>query len=452
MDEYKKWFQENQKEILEKYFTLLRFESISTDPSYKPQCIDCANFVKGQLEDIGLKTELLETSTLPLVYGEDLSSEKGPTLLIYGHYDVQPVDPLELWDSKPFEPTIKDNQVYARGAQDNKGQNFYVLTALKAVKELKKKFPINIKIVVEGEEEIGSKGLADKIPEYKDKFKADYLLVPDVTLIDENTPTITLGARGILPFEIELTGSNTDLHSGCHGGLAYNPNRALSELLAKLWTEDGKVAVDGFYDDVKELTHQEKEHLDMTFDREKYSKEFDIKAFSGERGYSSKEANSSRPTIEINGMTGGYTGEGFKTVIPAKASAKISCRLVADQDPEKVKVQVQTFLEKNIQPGIDLKVTFLDGGRASKGSFDSKLASALSKSYSEIFGKKTSAILAGGSIPVIADLNKAIGSEVVFMGYGLDGDKIHAPNEHFGLDRFEKGFLTICRMLELLEE
>lgn len=450
MESFKKWYQDNKQKIQEDFFTLLKFESISTDPTYHPKCIDCANWLKNLIEEIGLKSELIQTSTLPIVYAEDLSSS-GPTLLIYGHYDVQPVDPLNLWKSPPFEPTIRDGQVYARGAIDNKGQHFYTLMAIKAFKELNKEFPINIKVCLEGEEEAGSHGFIEELPKLKEKLRADYLIVPDVDLIDEMTPTITFGARGMLAFEIELTGSNTDLHSGSHGGLAYNPNRALSELLAKLWDKDGRVTIEGFYDDVKELTSSEKEHLTMTFDREKYSKEFGIKAFSGEKGYSPSEANWIRPTIEINGISGGYTGKGFKTVIPAVAKAKISCRLVADQDPKKIQSKLHAFFEKNVHPGIDLKIHFYDGARASRGSFNSKIAKALSKSLCEVFdGKKVANIFAGGSIPIVADLAKATGSEPVLMGMGLFSDNIHAPNEHFGLDRFEKGFLTIAKTIDLL--
>lgn len=449
MELFKDWYKENQEKIQEEFFTLLKFQSISTDSSYHPKCLDCANWLRNFLEEIGLNVQLIDTPTLPLVYAEDLSSE-GETLLIYGHYDVQPVDPLELWKSPPFEPTIRENQVFARGALDNKGQLFYTLTAISAYKKLKGNFPINIKLVLEGEEEAGSSGFLAVLPEIKEKLKADYLMVPDVDLLDEETPTITFGVRGILPFEIELTGSNTDLHSGTQGGIAFNPNRALSSLLAKLWDEDGKVTIDGFYDDVAELTHHEKEKLSMTFDRERYSKEFGVQAFSGEKGYSASEANWTRPTIEINGINGGYTGPGFKTVIPAKASAKISCRLVPNQDPQKIEVQVKAFFEKNVEPGIDISIKFLEGARAARGSFDSKIANAVSDSLSEVFGKKTENILSGGSIPVVADLAKETGSQLVLMGLGVPGDNIHAPNEHFGLDRFEKGFLTIAKTIELL--
>lgn len=449
MEAFKQWYQSNYKKIQEEFFTLLKFESISTDCAYHPKCIDCANWLQKLLGEIGLTVELINTSTLPLVYAEDLSAG-GKTLLIYGHYDVQPVDPLDLWKSSPFEPTIRDNQVFARGALDNKGQLFYTLMALKAYKKLKGSFPVNIKLVLEGEEEAGSTGFLEVLPSIKEKLKADFLLVPDVDLLDEETPTVTYGVRGIIAFEIELTGSNSDLHSGTHGGIAFNPNRALASLLAKLWDEDGKITIDGFYDDVSELSHSDKNKLTMEFDHEKYSKEFGVKAFSGEKGCSTSESNWIRPTLEINGMTGGYTGEGFKTVIPAKASAKISCRLVPNQDPRKIEAQIQTFFEKNIEPGIEISINFLDGARAARGSFDSKIARAVSDSMSEVFGKKTVSILSGGSIPVVADLAKETNSELLLMGLGVPSDNIHAPNEHFGLDRFEKGFLTVAKTVELL--
>lgn len=452
MKSFETWYQNNEQKILQDYFTLLRFPSISTDPHFSSQSTQCANYLVDYLKKIGLSAELIKTHSLPIVYGEDLKSKEGLTLLIYGHYDVQPADPLEKWDSDPFEPIIRGNEVYARGAQDNKGQLFYTLLAIRAYLELRKKLPINLKLCIEGEEESSSKGLTKMLPSLKEKLKADFLLVPDVDILDKNTPTITLGARGMLPMEIELTGSKNDLHSGQHGGIAFNPNRALCSLLAKLWDKTGRVMVPGFYDDVKELDPHEKHQLNMTFDRELYSKTFGVKAFSGENGYNSVLSNWVRPTIEINGINGGYTGEGFKTVIPAKAKAKISCRLVSNQDPKKIAEKVREFFLKEVEKGIEIQITFGEGAKAVRGSFNSKLAKAVSEAYSDLFHKETSKVLSGGSIPVVAELVKLMDADVVLMGYGLSDDNIHAPNEHFGLDRLKKGFLTIARVIELLGE
>lgn len=448
----KQWFNAHAKQIKEDYFTFLRFPSISADPSYALELKACAAWVKDYLTKYcAMKAELVETAGYPLVFAEDLRAGKGaPTLLAYGHYDVQPVDPLELWKSDPFQPTERDGKIYARGAVDDKGQIFYAMVAARAWHELGKELPINLKFCIEGEEESASVGLSTTLPKLKDKLQADYLVVVDSNQFDETTPALTLSGRGLATFEVILRGSSTDLHSGLHGGLAYNPNRALVELLSKVWDQNGRVQIEGFYDDVLELSEEEKSQYAFRFDEKNYRKEFGIDAIGGEKGRTLAEKNGLRPTFEINGMTGGYTGKGFKTVIPQEARAKISCRLVPHQNPKKITAIVTAFLKKHVQPGIQIEVKDLGAEEAFWGSPDSLAAKALALASSEVMEHECKKTLGGGSIPIIASMTKLLKAEVVGMGQGLPTDSIHAPNEHFDFKRFEHGFLSFARMLELI--
>lgn len=447
----KSWFKANEKKIEEDFFTFLRFSSISTEPKHKEDVLSCANWVFDYVRSLDFQTELIQTPSHPLIFAQNLQAGKdAKTLIIYGHYDVQPIDPISEWKSDPFEPKKIGSTIYARGASDNKGQLMYTLVALKAYLQENKSFPVNIKLCIEGEEEAGSAGLSKILPSIKEKMQGDYLLVPDMDIPEKDTPAITLGVRGILPFEVELVGSNSDLHSGSHGGIAYNPNRALIELLAKVWDEKGRVQIPGFYDDVQDL--EDSEQLEMTFDHEKYSKEFGVEAFSGESGYSSIESNWVRPTFEINGISGGYTGDGFKTVIPAKAAAKISCRLVSCQDPKKIAAAIEAFLRKNAQMGMKIEIKFHEGSSAVRGAIDSKLAISCRDAYEEVFSKKASNILSGGSIPIMTELVKISGADIILMGVALPTDNIHAPNEHFCMKRFKQGFLVMVKTIENLSK
>ena len=399
----------------------------------------------------GFHSELIPTSVYPLVYAEDLNAGKNkPTLLIYGHYDVQPVDPLELWKSDPFEPTERDGSVFARGAVDDKGQIFYAMLAAVVVKKLHGKLPINLKFCIEGEEESSSLGLSKALPKLRDKIKADYLIVPDFDQYDRETPAISLGCRGMVSLEVTLTGSKGDLHSGLYGGIAYNPNRSLVELLAKLWDDKGRVQVDGFYEAVIETDAETQKKFNGRFEKEHFSKEFGIDAFGGEAGLSLKEIATLRPTLEINGISGGYAGAGIKTVIPAYAHAKITCRLVPNQDPAKIGNQIAQFLKKHATPGMKVKVDVNPGTFAFRMNPDSKLASATAKAAEEVCGKRCMRLLSGASIPIVPELIQATGADMVGIGYGLMDDEIHAPNERFDMGRFEKGFLTVAKTFELL--
>ena len=453
VEDLQKLYEKNLQRIHDDYFTFLKFQSVSTEEKFKDQIMECANWLHKYLVDIGFDVQFWETSGHPTLFASyDGAGPDKPTLLIYNHYDVQPVDPLNEWDSPPFEPTIRNGEVYARGAQDNKGQCLYTISAIRSLFERDGKLPINVKFCIEGEEEAGSAGLLEMANKKKKELNADYLAIVDLGMKDKNTPSISLGVRGMVSMDLELIGSKTDLHSGSHGGIVYNPIHALAELLAKLRDENGRVTVPGFYDDVKEFTEEERKLIDFGFDKENYEATFG-KITGGEKEFSPLESNWLRPTLEINGITGGYTGDGFKTVIPAKASAKISCRLVAGQNAQKVGAQVAKFLIDNAPEGVEVIPHVHSGcGEALRTSPHSKGVQAVSQAYGEVFQKPCVFTLEGGSIPIVQVLAAASEAEVIFMGFGLDTDQIHAPNEHFGLDRINQGFLTIGRILEILAQ
>lgn len=453
-EKLQEYFSKHREDLLQQYFTFLRFPSISSEPPYAKDVQNCAQWVKNFLQNIGFQTELWPTSGHPAIFASSLEAGPSqPTLLIYNHYDVQPVDPLELWETPPFEPTVRNGEVYARGAQDNKGQCFYTLCALKALREIHGKFPVNIKIVVEGEEECGSKGLAGVLSQHKQQLAADYLAVIDMGLPSKDIPAVTLGIRGLVAMEMTVTGSSTDMHSGSHGGIAYNPNRAIAELIASLYSPDGSVAVPGFYKNVKEVPKDILDNLYQDFDAEKYHQSFSAHPTGGESHLPPVQRATLRPTIEVNGLWGGYIGEGFKTVIPAKARAKISCRLVPDMEPYAIGKLVADYLQSKAPPGMHVEVKIIHGGgTAVRAEADSKVVKAFSDAYSEVFNKPCTYIFEGGSIPIITELSKASNSQVVLLGMGLAEDAIHAPNEHFGLDRIEQGFLVVARAIELLNQ
>lgn len=449
---FRQWFKQHREEIQKDYFSFLRFKSISADPIFASEMSACADWLKSYIaENTAMRSEVIGTEGYPLVFAEDLrAGPTAPTVLIYGHYDVQPVDPLELWKSDPFEPTERNGNIYARGAVDDKGQIFYAITAMKAWKEWGRVPPVNIKFCIEGEEESSSTGLSKALSKLKEKLSADSLLVVDFDQYDKETPALSLGARGIVAMEVTLSGSNTDLHSGIHGGMAYNPNKALVQLLSKLWNENGRVQVPGFYDDVIQTTEEERSKFAFRYNEESYMQEFGVGALGGEKGRTLAENNVFLPTLEINGIAGGYAGTGFKTVIPSHATAKISCRIVPNQDPKKLIHQISEFLKKHVVRGMKIKIVDLGGEPAFRGSVDSNLAKAVALASSEVTGKTCKNILCAASIPIVAKMIRELKLDVVGMGYGLATDEIHAPNEHFDMNRFEKGFLTVGRTVELI--
>jgi acetylornithine deacetylase/succinyl-diaminopimelate desuccinylase-like protein len=448
----RKQFKTKEEEILEDFFTFLRIPSISSEPDYRAEVRACSDWLVEYLQSMGFKTQVWPTKGHPVVFASHLQagSDK-PTLLIYNHYDVQPVDPLEEWETPPFEPHVRNGQVYARGAQDNKGQCFYTLQGLKLLLEKDGKFPINIKLCIEGEEECGSVSLPEVLKAKKKELKADYLAIVDLSLRDANTPAITLGTRGLITMDLTVEGAKSDAHSGSNGGLLYNPIHALVEILSKLRDTTGKITIPGFYDDVVSISEKERAKYSFILDENQYQADFGVKPTGGEKAFSAIERAWIRPTLEINGIVGGYTGQGFKTVIPAKASAKISCRLVPNQHPDTIGKAVSAYIEKLAPAGISVKVNLHVGrGKPVRADANSKVVQAFAQAYSEVFEKPCEFILEGASIPIIPELTEASEAQVVLIGLGLQDDQIHAPNEHFGIDRIEKGALIIARSIELL--
>jgi len=422
------------------YFEFLRFPSISADPERSGDVRRCGDWVADYLKKGGFDVDLWETSGYPTIFAQNEQREGRPTLLFYGHYDVQPADPLELWDSDPFEPTEKKGEVYARGAQDNKGQIFYTMAALIDVIDE----PINIKLCIEGEEESGSTGLSGILQERSEQLQADAILVVDIGIPAKDQPAITLGTRGMLTMSILCRGSAFDLHSGAHGGVVYNPNHAIVAMLASLRNDEGKVLVDGFYDGIEVST----EGIDLLFDEPGYKRDFGAEPIGGEQEFSPAESLAVRPTLEINGVAGGYAGPGFKTVIPAVAHAKISCRLVPGQDPDKIAHAIERHLKAACPKGLELDVEIHSATPASRSKATSPIAKAAKEAYEELFNKPCQQILSGASIPIASELQQAAGGDILFIGLGLDSDRIHSPNEHFGLDRIETGFKLIRSIIK----
>ena len=448
----KNFIEKNKKNLFEDYYTFLSYPTISSEPEYKQSLVNCADWLKDYLTKMGLETELWKNEGHPIVFATySNAGPDQPTLLIYNHYDVQPVDPIEEWHSSPFEALQVDGNVYARGAQDNKGQCFYVLQAIKLYLELHGSLPINIKLCIEGEEEMGSANLSKLLDQNRDRLQADYLAIVDLGIRDPKVPAITLGIRGLVALDVELTGSTTDLHSGSNGGIVANPIHALVQLLASLRDEKGRIAIPGFYADVKEMTIEERAQVSFHFDSKEYHRITGAQPFGGEKEFSVLERAWIRPTLEINGIHGGYAGPGVKTVIPAKAFGKISCRLVPGQDPRKIGVLVMKYLQENCPQGVQMKVQLHPGGgKAVRTSPSSIPVKAFSKAFEEVFDIPCEFILEGASIPIVTELAQASGAEVILIGLGLASDQIHAPNEHFSKDRIEKGILIIARALELL--
>lgn len=454
VDFYKKIFKRSEPQLEKLFFDFLRFQSISADPTFRPECKRCADWLVNFLRPLGFQVELWNKEDAPIVFATHMKAgPKQPTLLIYNHYDVQPVDPLDLWDSPPFEPKRHKDTIFARGAQDNKGQCFYVLAALKMVAESLKTFPINIKLCIEGEEESGSKALHAILAKKKKELTADYVVIVDLGMPDAKTAAITLGTRGLVACTVEIEGTTTDLHSGSHGGLVQNPLHALVAILGQLRDASGKVCIPGFYDDVQMPSKAELEGLNMRFDQKKYLKEFGALPLGGEKAFSPFERVYFRPTLELNGICGGYCGAGTKTVIPAKALAKISCRLVPHQDPKKIARLIKKHIESLAPKGIRLKCIIEEAfGNSVRTKKSSKIITVLAESCSLVYKKPCQYIYEGASIPITAELAKISGAEVALFGLGLATDKIHAPNEHFTWGRVEKGAIIIATMIEKLVE
>jgi acetylornithine deacetylase/succinyl-diaminopimelate desuccinylase-like protein len=449
----KEYIQSNTDRYLSELFDLLRIPSVSADSKYKADVHKAAGYVKEKLIAAGAdNVSLIETKGHPIVFGEKIIDASKPTVLVYGHYDVQPPDPLELWNTPPFEPTVRDGKIYARGACDDKGQ-FYM--HIKAFEILMKHnlLSCNVKFMIEGEEEVGSDNLPAFVKEYRDKLKADVILISDTSLISLEHPSITVGLRGLSYLEVEVTGANRDLHSGVYGGAVANPINVLADMISSLIDKDGHITIPGFYDKVKDLSSAERKELNKApFDLSEYKKELGIDEIRGEKGYTTLERTGVRPTLDCNGIWGGYTGEGAKTVLPSKASAKISMRLVPDQDPNEItKLFTKHFL--SIAPkSVKVKVTPHHGGQPAVTPTDSRAYKAAEKAFVEVWGKSPIPTRDGGSIPIVALFKKELGLDTVLMGFGLDSDALHSPNEHYGIKNFLIGIETIVAFYKHLAD
>jgi acetylornithine deacetylase/succinyl-diaminopimelate desuccinylase-like protein len=440
----KEYIESNKQRFLDELFELLRIPSVSADSTKKNEVRKAAEFIKNKLEAAGVnKAEICETPGHPIVFAEKLIDAKLPTVLVYGHYDVQPPDPLDLWTSPPFEPVVKDGKIYARGSCDDKGQVYMHVKAFEAMSQLKS-LNCNIKFMIEGEEEVGSEHLETFVKDNKEKLKADVILISDTAIISLDHPSITVGLRGLSYVEVEVTGPNRDLHSGVYGGAVANPINILSNMIASMHDKNGKITIPGFYDKVVELSGADREALNRApFNIDNYKKELGIDDIRGEEGYTTLERTGTRPTLDVNGIWGGYTGEGAKTVLPSKAYAKISMRLVPNQDNKEI-TELFTKHFQSIAPNyVKVKVTALHGGQAAVTPTDSKAFKAASAAFEEVWGKKPIPTRDGGSIPIVALFKKELGLDTVLMGFGLDSDAIHSPNEHFGIKNFMMGIETI---------
>lgn len=449
------YIEANQQRFLDELFELLRIPSISADPAYAGDVHRCAELVARHLTEAGAeRVEIIPTQGYPVVYGEKWVSDQLPTVLVYGHYDVQPADPLELWDSPAFEPVIKktplhpDGAIFARGACDDKGQFFMHVKALEAMIQ-SDSLACNVKFMIEGEEEVGSAHLEDFLKTHKEKLAADIVLVSDTGIISNEVPSITVGLRGLSYVEVEVTGPNRDLHSGLYGGAAPNPINILCEMIASLKDEDQRILVEGFYDDVVELSAAERTAMaEAPFDEEDYKASIGIGGVEGEKGYSAPERMSIRPTLDVNGIWGGYMGDGAKTVIASKASAKISMRLVPNQDPDQITALFTRHFNAIAPPSVSVKITPMHGGQPAVTPTDSIAYRAASAAMEQSFGRSPVPFRGGGSIPIVASFEQILGLKTVLMGFGLDSDAIHSPNEHYGVFNYFKGIQTIPLFFE----
>ncbi|MCC6384670.1 MAG: dipeptidase [Bacteroidia bacterium] len=438
------YIESNKKRFLDELFELLRIPSVSADSKYKTEVARAAEYVKTSLEQAGVdKAEIYPTPGHPVVYAEKIVDPKLKTVLVYGHYDVQPPDPLELWKTPPFEPQIRDEKIYARGSCDDKGQVFMHIKALEVMISTGGP-PCNIKFLIEGEEEVGSDNLANFTRQHKEKLKADVILISDTAIIANDTPSIDVGLRGLSYVEVEVTGPNHDLHSGVYGGAVANPIQILCEMITKMKDHNNHITIPGFYDDVMVLSDRERGELNKApYNEKEYKKELGVEELAGESGYTTLERTGIRPTFELNGILGGYTGEGAKTVLPSKAFAKISMRLVPQQKSEKI-TQLFTDYFTSIAPkSVKVRITPHHGGEPVVTPTDSPAYRAAAAAMEETFGKKPIPTRGGGSIPIVAMFEQELGLKSVLMGFGLDSDLIHSPNEHFGLFNFFKGIETI---------
>ncbi|WP_143962917.1 dipeptidase [Litoribacter populi] len=455
----KQYIHDNQDRFLNELLDLLRIPSVSADPKFKGDVMAAAEFVKESLEKAGADTvEVCQTAGYPIVYGEKIIDPSAPTVLVYGHYDVQPADPYELWDSPPFEPVIKKTEmhpegaIFARGSADDKGQFYMHVKAFEAMMQTNE-LTCNIKFMIEGEEEVGSSNLDIFVKENKEKLAADVILISDTSMLSLENPSITVGLRGLAYMEVEVTGPNRDLHSGTYGGAVANPINILCKMIASLQDENNHITIPGFYDKVEELSAAYREQLNKApFDEEDYKKKLNIDSVHGENGFTTIERTGIRPTLDVNGIWGGYTGEGAKTVLPSKAYAKISMRLVPNQDHKEISDLFQKHFESIAPESVKVKVTPHHGGHPAVVPTDSAGYKAAESAILEAFGKKAIPTREGGSIPITSLFQKELGLDPILLGFGLDTDAIHSPNEHYGVKNYFMGIETIAMFFKYFRQ
>lgn len=439
----------NKTQFEQDLMKLLAIPSVSTDRQRKPEVARCADEVANQLRDAGLNdVRVMPTEGHPVVFGQWTEAPDKPTILFYGHYDVQPEDPIELWTSPPFEPTVRDGKVYARGATDDKGQFLCHIKAVKALMQTDGSLPVNVKFIIEGEEEIGSPHLAPFLREHKELLASDILVISDSAMFAEGIPSMVYGLRGLAYIQIDLKGADSDLHSGVFGGAVPNPGFELCKIVAALKDEKERVTVPGFYDKVLDLTPEERQqYSELPFDEEKFRAGLGVPGLSGEEGYSVLEQRTARPTLEVNGMLCGFTGEGAKTVLPNKAMAKISCRLVPNQDPDEIAELLQKHISNLCPDTIECKVTVHHGGHPWITPPDHPALKAAAKAVERVFGREPVNVREGGSIPIVIDFERILGVPGVLLGFGLNDENLHAPDEHFDLGNFHRGIETSLHLM-----
>ena len=442
LDQY---FKDNRETHLEELNEFLRIPSISALSEHKQDMQKAAEWLVNSLKEAGLENVSIdETDGHPAVYADWLHAEGKPTILVYGHYDVQPVDPLELWDSAPFEPEVRENKLYARGASDDKGQVFMHIKDVEALMKNSGSLPVNVKFLIEGEEEVGSPNLEKYIVENKAKLAADIIVISDTGMQGPGQPAVCYGLRGLCGVQIDVKGAKSDLHSGLYGGGVPNPLHAIVELLATFRDKEGTIAIEGFYDNVRPLSDEERTAYEaLEFDEEALKNEIAVPELFGEKGFSYLERTWTRPTLELNGIFGGFSGEGIKTVLPAEAGAKITCRLVPDQDPEEIVGKLKAHIDKHKPTGVTVTVTEFDKGKPFITPFDHPAIQAAGRSYEKVYNVPTAYTRGGGSIPIVAAFDEILELPVVLMGFGLSSENFHAPNEHFHLENFDQGLRVI---------
>jgi acetylornithine deacetylase/succinyl-diaminopimelate desuccinylase-like protein len=453
MEDLKKYIEANKDRFLNELFELIRIPSVSSKDTHKDDMYRATEWIREKLlQDGADKAEVFDTDGHPVVYGEKIIDPALPTVLVYGHYDVQPAEPLELWKSPPFEPEVRDGKIYARGADDDKGQMYMHFKAFEYLVKTNQ-LPCNVKFMIEGEEEIGSPSLGKFCEAHKEMLKSDVILVSDTSMIGADTPSITTGLRGLAYVEVEVVGPNRDLHSGLYGGAVANPLNVLCEMIGSLTDENGRITVEGFYDDVEEVNKEERaEMAKAPFDEEAYKKSIDVPALHGEKGYSPMEHTGIRPSLDVNGIWGGYTDKGAKTILPSKANAKISMRLVPHQDSKKIAELFKKHFLSIAPDYVRVKVDYLHGGEGYVSPTDTVAYQAASKAYEVTYGTRPIPVRSGGSIPIISLFEKVLGVKTILMGFGLESDAIHSPNENYPLSQFLKGIETIPHFYRFYSE